>query len=103
MELLHLVKKVDLPIDTISSIGSGVFRAISVASSSGKISFCAIKNRDEIHKAISDLLISRQNKPLAGENNKGSNADELKKYKELLDSGVISQEEFETKKNQLLG
>ena len=29
-------------------------------------------------------------------------ADELKKYKELLDSGAISQEEFDAKKNQLL-
>ena len=32
-----------------------------------------------------------------------SHADELKKYKELLDSGVISQEEFDAKKKQLLG
>ena len=32
-----------------------------------------------------------------------SNADELKKYKELLDSGVITQEEFDAKKKQLLG
>lgn len=30
-------------------------------------------------------------------------ADELKKYKELLDSGVITQEEFEMKKRQILG
>lgn len=30
-------------------------------------------------------------------------ADELKKFKELLDCGVISQEEFDTKKKQLLG
>lgn len=30
------------------------------------------------------------------------NADELKKYKDLLDSGVITQEEFDTKKKQLL-
>ena len=29
-------------------------------------------------------------------------ADELKKYKELLDSGVITQEEFDAKKKQLL-
>lgn len=29
--------------------------------------------------------------------------EELKKYKELLDSGVITQEEFEIKKKQLLG
>lgn len=32
-----------------------------------------------------------------------SNADELKKYKDLLDSGVITQEEFDEKKKQLLG
>ena len=32
-----------------------------------------------------------------------SNADELKKFKELLDLGVISQEEFDAKKKQLLG
>lgn len=29
-------------------------------------------------------------------------ADEIKKYKELLDSGIITQEEFNTKKKQLL-
>lgn len=32
-----------------------------------------------------------------------SNADELKKYKELLDMGVITQEEFDAKKKQILG
>ena len=31
-----------------------------------------------------------------------SAADEIKKYKELLDAGIISQEEFEEKKNDLL-
>ncbi len=30
-------------------------------------------------------------------------ADELKKYKELLDAGIITEEEFKTKKKQLLG
>ena len=30
-------------------------------------------------------------------------ADEIKKFKELLDMGVITQEEFDTKKKQLLG
>ena len=33
----------------------------------------------------------------------GSSADELKKYKELLDIGAITQEEFDAKKKQLLG
>ena len=35
--------------------------------------------------------------------NQVSAADELKKFKELLDMGVISQEEFDAKKKQLLG
>ena len=30
-------------------------------------------------------------------------AEELQKYKQLLDSGVITQEEFDAKKKQLLG
>lgn len=30
-------------------------------------------------------------------------AEELKTYKELLDTGVITQEEFDAKKKQLLG
>lgn len=32
-----------------------------------------------------------------------SPADELKKYKELFDSNIITQEEFEAKKKQILG
>ena len=32
-----------------------------------------------------------------------SGADEIRKYKELLDGGIITQEEFDAKKKQLLG
>ena len=32
-----------------------------------------------------------------------SSADELKKFKDLLDAGIITQEEFDAKKKQLLG
>jgi len=32
-----------------------------------------------------------------------SPAEEIKKFKELLDIGAISQEEFDAKKKQLLG
>lgn len=51
-----------------------------------------------------DFLIEQQlaNKPQAS-TQAISSADELKKFKELLDSGVITQEEFDTKKKQLLG
>lgn len=36
-------------------------------------------------------------------NTKGSDADELIKFKSLLDDGVITQEEFNAKKKQILG
>ena len=102
-------KRVDLPVDSVSAIGTTWFNGIAVATSSGKIAFLMIKNRDEIHKCVSDLLIERQSKVAATPTTTikqeipQSNAEELKKYKELLDSGVISQEEFDAKKKQLLG
>ena len=43
---------------------------------------------------------TKNNIPL---NNSTNNADEIKKYKELLDGGIITQEEFDAKKKQLLG
>lgn len=91
-------KRVDLPLDSISAIGIGMFKKITVSTSSGLISFPMIKNRDEIHKVLSDLLIARQEKHSSATTIKQeipqSNADELKKYKELLDSGIISQQEI---------
>jgi hypothetical protein len=100
-------KRVDLPLDSISAVGIGLLNSITVATSSGRISFFAIKNRDEIHAVISELLVDRQSKPVSNTTIKQeipqSNADELRKYKDLLDSGVISQEEFDAKKKQLLG
>ena len=41
--------------------------------------------------------------PTINQESHQSNADEIKKYKELLDSGIITQEEFDAKKKQLLG
>ena len=100
-------KRVDLPLDSVSAVATGSLNGIAVATSSGRIVFKLIKNRDEIHKAVSELLINRQSKPAVTPANEDkapqSTADELKKYKELLDMGVISQEEFDAKKKQLLG
>lgn len=95
-------KQVDLPIDSVSAVSSGGLKGICVASSSGQIAFNLIKNRNEVRDAISNLLIERQN----NKNNSSpaaDNVEDLKKYKDLLDSGVISQEEFDAKKAQFLG
>ena len=59
----------------------------------------------EIKKYIDKMLANvRNNKnPSSTIIQTSSSADELKKYKDLLDSGIITQEEFDTKKKQLLG
>ena len=49
---------------------------------------------------LSDEDIAKLNNPQSGQ--ELSSADELKKYKALLDDGVITQEEFDAKKKQLL-
>ena len=100
-------KRVDIPLDSISSVGTAFPKAVSVASSSGRISFALVPNRDDIHKEITALLINRQ-KSLGKQEPQNSvvsqdNADDLRKYKVLLDDGVITQEEFDAKKKQILG
>ena len=101
-------KRVDLPLDMISAVGTSAFKGIAVTTSSGAIKFVFIKNCDAIHKEISNLLLKRQTEnksaqPVKQEVIQQSNADELKKFKDLLDQGIISQEEFDAKKKQLLG
>ena len=56
---------------------------------------CNSSDIEELTKAEIEKLKSN--------NGAVSPADELKKFKELLDSGVITQEEFDAKKKQLLG
>ncbi len=95
-------RSVDLPMDSISAVGSSWFNGIAVSTSSGKVSFLFIENSKGIRELLCQLLIDRQGKPQSVIPDK-SNADELKKYKELFDSGIITQEEFDAKKKQLLG
>ena len=98
-------KRVDLPLNQISAVAYGRFGGITVATASGAIHFWYLKNRDELHAAISQLLVVQQDKSAAPTvvMEKESTPEELKKYKELLDSNIITQEEFDAKKKQLLG
>ena len=102
-------KRVDLPVDSVSATASAkTFKGITVSTSSGKISFLAIKNANAIYKEINKLLINRQKEkvvatPVVASAYVLDKADQLKKYKELLDMGAITQEEFDAKKKELLG
>lgn len=101
-------KRVDLPLDSVSAVATSAFNGIAVSTSSGRIMFLCMSNKEDLYKNISGLLMDRQGKQKQTiteikQEIPQSNADELKKYKELLDSGVISQDEFNAKKKQLLG
>jgi predicted Zn-dependent peptidase len=74
-------------------VGVGTAFKISKISNAREISSIIINKKKELQQQSVDNM-----NPTVGE----SSADELKKYKELLDGGVISQEEFEAKKKQLL-
>lgn len=56
----------------------------------------------QIQEYIEDYL-TRKNQPQQQVVNQTSNLDELKKLKELLDMGAITQEEFDQQKQRLLG
>ena len=98
----NIAGQVDLPIDSISSVKKGPFKSIGVASSSGLVKFYLVESRDEIFEEISTLLKQRQSNKTKIKEETRNSTDELKKFKELLDMGIITQEEFDAKKKQLL-
>lgn len=97
----------ECPLDSITSYAFGGAHLI-IQAPPRKFSIESLKNHEEISTVLNDLFNQRKVgpvyavKPATSVSNYG-NADELKKYKELLDSGVITQEEFDAKKKQLLG
>ncbi len=96
-------KRVDLPISQISVAGTGAFDRISIATSSGFINFYSVSNQNEVFSTISELLMKRQEETRTTQKTQESASDELIKLKKILDAGIITQEEFEAKKKQLLG
>ena len=98
-------RNVDLPLDSINSVEyvkkSGI---VNIATSSQKIHFESLLNAEEISNVINDLLQKRQaTRGTTTVVNRSSNAEELSKFKKLLDEGISTQEEFDAKKKQLLG
>ncbi len=57
----------------------------------------------DVIKAFNEYKANANNKSSVQVVNQVSGADELKKYKELMNTGIITEEEFEAKKKQILG
>ena len=76
-------------------------KGVKVKGDAFKYQINRLTNAEEIKSVIMETLSTIPKEVISTEPN--SNADELKKYKDLLDSGIITQEEFDAKKKQLLG
>jgi hypothetical protein len=98
-------KRIDLPYDSISAVGTCFPKGVFASTSSGAVKFLLISNQADIYNQISNLLKVRQahSYEKTSASPSLSNADELKKFKELLDMDIITQEEFDAKKKELLG
>ena len=90
----------------IETAAGGVSTSSSQYSGENAIQFSGKAKNEEaeiivafIRKQIEDI----KNAPVGGIVRQLSPAEELKKFKELLELGVITQEEFDAKKKQLLG
>ena len=96
-------KSVNLPINQVSAIAQGGFGKLIIATSSGSISFWFVENREEICAFLQERM-SKNNGDSVSQTTVMplSDADELKKYKALLDEGIITQEEFNEKKKKIM-
>ena len=90
----------------IETAAGGMTSTSSQYSGENAIQFSGKKNNEEAEIIVSFIrkqVEEIKNAPAGGGVQQISTADELKKYKELLDLGVLTQEEFDVKKKQLLG
>ena len=106
-----LGRKVTLPLYMVSSFSTRKFLSlISVSSASGRTKFYFIANNQEIGDVLQNSINERQANTQTAQQTISTpqqapinNLDDLKKLKELLDAEIITKEEFEQKKKQILG
>lgn len=88
-------------IKDIKSVTFSAMKGLKIQGTGIKYKINFIANRDDIKTTIMNALAANSNE--SATILKDNSAESIMKYKELLDSGVISQEEFNAKKKQLLG
>ena len=97
-------KEVCIPLNQITAINRSSFNGVSITAIGNVSNFHCIENREEVMKAISYLIANlQQNSAPPAQPATGSDAEQLKRLKDLLDAGALTQEEFDVKKKQVLG
>lgn len=84
----------------IESNGKG---ALTVRGNNVNYRITRVINADEIKSEIDGMILGAKTSAPETAQGRPSAAEELKQYKDLLDNGVITEEEFDAKKKQLLG
>ena len=99
-------KEVVLPLSMVSSYATEEhLSTISIATSSGITKFVLIKNYKEMSQVLSELISKKQKgteSAATANQPSGNSLDDIVKLKSLLDAGIITREEFDAKKKQLL-
>lgn len=101
----------DIPLNMINSVQLKTHLvladiAITNGSMTTKLSSLSKLSAPILAKTIKNESLAFQQKllhPTSTENNSLDAADQIRKFKQLADDGIITQEEFEAKKKQLLG
>lgn len=108
------IRRIQIPFDAISTVDTDIsalgrilgYGTIIVRpnNSNVMVRFKSINEPEEIKQLIEQGISKARNSSKAIQSSQQvSPADELSKYAELKEKGVITQEEFDAKKNQLLG
>lgn len=88
---------------TVNDINNSVVYINFLTAKTKKDSFTYKTLYNSAQECLSTLqLICNNQQQITQENSNASNADEILKYKNLMDNGIITEEEFEVKKKQLL-
>jgi hypothetical protein len=97
-------KVVEYNFPQITSVKKSGLKGVTVITTGQeKIKFRLLKNQADIIEAVANKVASGKSRSPVVAAPSGSVADQLEAYKKLLDTGVISQEEFDAMKKQLLG
>lgn len=104
-------KEVDIPLNQITGLHSCLFDGISIASIGNICNFHCMENHEDVTKAISYILANPQCMNVSSTrrdktsttNSLTEKSEQLKYFKSLFDNGIITQEEFNAKKKEILG
>ena len=97
--------KVTIPLSKISGCTVSGLTAMKLTITEGttKYEYDTVSNSKIIVEAIKNKAGKSEDQSKTGTSTHADPAEELRKYKQLLDDGIITQEDFDKKKTMLLG